>query len=423
MTVSPALLIVLGASATFGIAACGGCGPGAARAPLDETRVIDVGNATPAASAAAAPIASGGSGSSGGDLAASDETRSVATVAIGLGEICVRIGGRVHCTNDVDVSRPLGSGAPVDGIEDAIDLAHGHAFACAVVRSGAIWCWGANEWGQLGAGLRADRSDRAVRVVGIENARRVVAGSETACAILSGGGVRCWGRNDSGQTGSSTSYMPAAHELATPTSVDRVQSARNVVVGAMTACAVTRGDDGFCWGRILDDAMAQRARFNQPPTAAALARFTDVSGADEAFCGVRGREVVCFGRLSSFVNASRVRPPNDPVVVGVNDAERVRVGRNHACALLRDGTVSCFGSRSGGALGAIPDGGSYDPVPPTIVAGIPRAVDVAAGGQMSCAIAQDGSVTCWGTFPSRASGVHRPSPPQKLASNAGPLPR
>jgi alpha-tubulin suppressor-like RCC1 family protein len=81
-------------------------------------------------------------------------------------------------------------------------------------------------------------------------------------------------------------------------------------------------------------------------------------------------------------------------VEGVDDATQIATGGDHSCALLRDGTVKCWGLNTAQELGAatVQD---FSTVPVT-VGGLPPAIGVACGGSHSCALLSDGSVQCWG---------------------------
>jgi alpha-tubulin suppressor-like RCC1 family protein len=75
--------------------------------------------------------------------------------------------------------------------------------ACAVIDAG-VWCWGADDNGQLGDGLMAAKNV-PVPVQGLaEPARAVAAGSEHTCAVTERGAVYCWGSNAHGQLGIGT---------------------------------------------------------------------------------------------------------------------------------------------------------------------------------------------------------------------------
>jgi alpha-tubulin suppressor-like RCC1 family protein len=74
-------------------------------------------------------------------------------------------------------------------------------------------------------------------------------------------------------------------------------------------------------------------------------------------------------------------------------AKGIAAGESHACALLVDGRVRCWGWNIDGQLG---DGTATTSHVPVAVSGITDAVAVAAGGVHSCALLGGGTVRCWG---------------------------
>ncbi|MCC6622774.1 MAG: chromosome condensation regulator RCC1 [Deltaproteobacteria bacterium] len=114
----------------------------------------------------------------------------------------------------------------VTGLEDGVSaIAAGESTSCAV-RDGAALCWGSNTWGKLGVGegaippgciadatwedmVRLCTVPTPVRGLGADT-RSVVAGFDHSCALMSGGGVRCWGNGAYGSVGHNRfeSYVP-----------------------------------------------------------------------------------------------------------------------------------------------------------------------------------------------------------------------
>jgi hypothetical protein len=86
---------------------------------------------------------------------------------------------------------------------------------------------------------------------------------------------------------------------------------------------------------------------------------------------------------------------SDPVLVDVpGDWLDVAVSFAHMCAVRSDGHVQCRGGNQYGELGAgIAKERSEDFVE---VRGVSRAVRIAVGEFVSCALLDDGAVTCWG---------------------------
>jgi hypothetical protein len=81
-------------------------------------------------------------------------------------------------------------------------------------------------------------------------------------------------------------------------------------------------------------------------------------------------------------------------VSGITTATHLSVGADHTCAVLADGTVSCWGANGFGKLG---DGTTTERSTPVSVSGLSGAARVAAGGSLTCAVLSDGTARCWGS--------------------------
>jgi alpha-tubulin suppressor-like RCC1 family protein len=79
-------------------------------------------------------------------------------------------------------------------------------------------------------------------------------------------------------------------------------------------------------------------------------------------------------------------------VPGVQDAVALTAGSSHTCALIEGGTVTCWGA-DGGRLGHGVIAAFALPAP---VAGLTDAVAVSAGDFHTCALLGDGTARCWG---------------------------
>jgi len=84
-----------------------------------------------------------------------------------------------------------------------------------------------------------------------------------------------------------------------------------------------------------------------------------------------------------------------PVAVGglTGPVTSVSVGNDHGCALLKTGTVACWGKNESGQVG---DGTTMDATGATVVPGLTSVVAVSAGTSHTCAVLMGGTAVCWG---------------------------
>jgi len=112
--------------------------------------------------------------------------------------------------------------------------------------------------------------------------------------------------------------------------------------------------------------------------------------------------VLCWGQGNPVAQA----------VAGVTGAVDVSVGDGHACAVLVDGSLQCWGRNDSGQLGQwAVSAGTSGPVTVTIP-GISFVTDVSAGAGRTCAVgvatgalsSTDTRVACWGDNSTGAVG-------------------
>jgi alpha-tubulin suppressor-like RCC1 family protein len=133
-----------------------------------------------------------------------------------------------------------------DVSEQASMVSGGRGHTCAVVRGGGVKCWGGNWSGQLGNGTTIDHSNIPVDVVGLSGgASTVSAGNGHSCVLTMAGGVKCWGSNDYGQLGDGTRT-----NRNSPVDVVRLPGRiSSVSAGYSHTCALTVGGGVKCWGK------------------------------------------------------------------------------------------------------------------------------------------------------------------------------
>jgi hypothetical protein len=116
--------------------------------------------------------------------------------------------------------------------------------ACALMTDGSVQCWGDNTAGQIGDGTTSQRLTPTA-VVGLPApAVGISAGAKHTCAVLDTGALYCWGLNASQQLGDGT-VTPRPQ----PTQVYGLSSGiAAVAAGSVHTCAMTTTSDVKCWG-------------------------------------------------------------------------------------------------------------------------------------------------------------------------------
>ncbi len=278
----------------------------------------------------------------------------------------------------------------------ASDLSAGDKHVCAVLSDSSIRCWGNNAAGQLGDDSTMD-STIPVAVLQLPPARIVAAGTDHNCAILTDGSVQCWGGNGKGQLGdASLSNRAIAGEF-----VGLAGRAIGITSGDQFTCAII--DDGSvqCWGSNDCGQLglgSNSVSESGPVTVIGLpGNALQISAGNQHVCALlAGGQIQCWGcnevgqtGAGFFSSASFT-----PVAVSLGgQAAAVAAGGDHTCALLEDGSVNCWGSGAQGQLGTGDTTDQSTPQPASLLVG--TATDVAAGSHDTCAIIEK-SLQCWG---------------------------
>ncbi len=278
-------------------------------------------------------------------------------------------------------------------------IAAGYAHTCAVTTAGGLKCWGVNDIGQLGDGTtnaRANPADVTSLTSGVQN---VSAGVNHTCALTTGGGVQCWGANNAGQLGDGTTTN---HML--PAVVSGLASGvKAIAAGYYHTCALLTSGGVKCWGvndhgQLGDGTITISRTIPVAVSGLTSGVQTIAVGADHACAVTASGGLKCWGRGDSgqvgdsTYTASRTTPVD---VTGLTSGIlAVTTGRFHSCALTTSGGTKCWGSNYYGQLG---DGTTNGRATPGDVSGLTSGVlAITAGGYHNCAVTTGGGLKCWG---------------------------
>jgi len=276
---------------------------------------------------------------------------------------------------------------------DVIAVAAGGNHTCALSAQGRVRCWGSNAQGQLGDGTQID-SSLPVEVRGLESrVTAIAAGGRHTCALSAEGRVWCWGANDDGQLGNKTKKTSLL-----PVGVDGLAGGMAAIAaGDGHTCALTGGGGLKCWGRNDFGQLGNKTKktslipVDVTGLGSGMAAITAGGGHTCALSGAGAVE--CWGWDGNETGNHYALKPED--VGGLESGvTAIAAGAEHTCALTRDDVVKCWGSNYVGQLGHESLPASSIPLNVNGLGG--GMLAIAAGGYHTCVLSVSAGVECWG---------------------------
>ncbi|WP_394830909.1 hypothetical protein LVJ94_30820 [Pendulispora rubella] len=294
--------------------------------------------------------------------------------------------------------RQVAPGGPEN--EDGVKVAN----TCAILADAQAQCWGENKHEGLGRRKTTTFDDYnphpdSLPVMGLGPAQQIITNGTTACA-LSDGHVWCWGQGQYWADGGGGGPRPSRLDG------EDFPKTKHMAIGLMHGVEVDESGYVSGWGN---------SGYGQLGPNGARSVIHELYGAVEVAAGgfttcarMRTGEVRCLGRNAfgllgrgpsddtNSKEAAAVLLPTDKTA-----ATQIVMSINHACALLVDGSVWCWGKNFWGGLGSgQSNGATVDPPQsgtPLRVEGLPLpATSIAVGLGFTCALLSDRTVMCWG---------------------------
>jgi alpha-tubulin suppressor-like RCC1 family protein len=302
----------------------------------------------------------------------------------------------------VEVLDPAGA-APLSGV---VAISAGQAFTCALTNAGTVFCWGADQVGQLGNGtINEDGVDLPVQVTGLTNAVTIASGHYHTCAVTTAGAAMCWGDNSEGELGT-TENNPD-----TPVQVTGLTSGvADVTAGSLYSCAVLTDSSAMCWGDGPLGAGPSTTGSTTPVSVlnpAGTAPLTGVlevnGGFDDACAILTDQSALCWGTnqdgdLGNGTNTVMTLPVPVTSVgssAALGNVAQVGGGEDFICVMVVSGAIQCSGTGSFGQLG---DGKLSSSESWQAVMGVSSVpIDMVAGFDQACVVLPGGGIQCWGS--------------------------
>ncbi len=295
----------------------------------------------------AGELGGGGSVSSASPVAVADPLgpRGTGWTRISAGQVhtCGIFNSRAYCWGwnsdgqlgtgsiDQDPGQQHPSPEEVAGGYTVLEVSAGDWHTCVLTTSYDAWCWGLDDWGQLGDGASglARREPAPVRVEGGRKFLSISAAGSHTCALDTDGKAFCWGNGWFGELG----------------------------IGDVSAVALARAGSPTPAGPCSVSGCYLGLSYPTPQPVAGGHTFTALSGDHGTTCAVgRDGQSYCWGNGSSLGNPPQLChdmkcvPAPVAFLPGIQ-VKTIGVGMWHACASTASGSAYCWGTNSDGQLG------------------------------------------------------------------------
>lgn len=288
----------------------------------------------------------------------------------------------------------------------------GEFHTCALSKTGQVFCWGGNQYGQLGLGSTITSTSGPTLIAGGHTFKSLGAGRFHTCGITTSDETYCWGWDLDGELGIGgvapdrckffSDNEPCSR---TPLKVDGGHSFKTVLASEHQTCGHTTANQLYCWGLHLGADSTNCQQFQRgdcartPMLQANGTTYPKIGMGGLMQCGQdTGGRIFCrgFGFSGQFGNGAEFTNAPDPIsVAGGESFTEFAGGAAHMCG-LQGQSARCWGDNEYGSVG---DGGMpADRWTPTPVSGGIAFSTIASGRNTwsNCGISTAGRAYCWG---------------------------
>jgi alpha-tubulin suppressor-like RCC1 family protein len=225
---------------------------------------------------------------------------------------------------------------------------------CGVAATGTAYCWGSNWYGQLGNGDSFFTSSPApVAVTGDSSFTAVTAGGWHTCGLTGSGAAYCWGHGNDGELGDGTSNWSSS-----PLAVLGGLTFASLATGFLHTCGLTIAGAAYCWGDNhwgeLGNSACETCESATPSAVSGGLSFVALASGWMHACGLTSDGVAyCWGNNESgqLGDGSSTQHSSPVRVTGGLTFGALAPGNQHTCGLTTTGVPYCWGDNGSGQLG------------------------------------------------------------------------
>lgn len=293
----------------------------------------------------------------------------------------------------------------VSGNAQWIAVSTEYTHTCGIKTDGSAWCWGADNYGQLGNGAVVGSKDVPQAVTGGGTWARITATTYSTCGIKSDGTAWCWGRGNNGVLGNgATADQP--NPVAVSTAGVSGTAWTRIAGGSEHVCGIRDDNTAWCWGNGFNGARGDGSTSTSQTTPVAVSggfTWSEIYAGTSYTCGIRTTGAAyCWGTgTGGWIGDGGTSNRTTPALVsGGGSWLSLSVGNNpgtsgHTCGIKSDNLAYCWGVGNVGQLGNNAQIASQTTPLQVTIAGGPW-VQIEAGQQYTCGRRADGLVNCWG---------------------------
>jgi len=298
---------------------------------------------------------------------------------------------------------PEADAARVIGVSPFVKLAVGGSHTCGISTGSQVFCWGDNQYGQLGT---SDTTSRLVPIIlsGGITFRDITAGLNHTCGLDSSGRAYCWGRNNYRQLGIGQSTS----QVQVPILVQTSLLFKSIDAGDNHTCGIAADNLVYCWGSNESSQIGNGRggdfgeRADLPVKEGRGLTFSAISAGATHTCGISSQGSQCWGENTYSESSGSFANRGLSLSTQVsNSFLSLSAGRNVSCGINTASTAFCWGRAEYGALGIGTNTGELTSLARAIRTPVAGYVfsQISVGNYFACGLTTGRNLLCWGYIP------------------------